>query len=85
MLEEPGSWYNLALISDGGGHTDTYSMVLTGLDMDAEYEVRLRTMNRQGWSGLSGSFTFSTAGKGHHHTMEAYTLSVLTCRFHLPA
>jgi len=65
IVGEPGSWNNLALISDGGaqtGHSDTYSMVLTGLNKDAEYEVRLRTMNRQGWSGLSDSFTFTTAG-----------------------
>ena len=63
--EEPGSWNNLALISDGGGQdsSNTYSMVLTGLDMGAEYEVRLRAMNRQGWSGLSESFVFNTASK----------------------
>jgi hypothetical protein len=62
---EPGSWNNLALISDGGGHdsSDAYSMVLTGLDMGAEYEVRLRAMNRQGWSGLSESFIFNTASE----------------------
>jgi hypothetical protein len=63
--EEPGSWYNLALISDHGGHdsSNIYSMVLTGLDKGAEYEVRLRAMNRQGWSGLSESFIFNTASK----------------------
>ena len=64
-MDEPGSWYNLALISDGGGgrEGDSYSMVLTGLDMGAEYEVRLRAMNRQGWSPLSQSFIFNTASK----------------------
>ena len=63
--EEPGSWYNLALISDDGGHdsSNTYSMVLTGLDMGAEYEVRLRAMNRQGWSGLSESVIFYCASE----------------------
>ena len=63
--EEPGSWNNLALISDGGGHdsTEMYSMVLTGLVKGAEYEVRLRAMNRQGWSGLSASFIFKTASE----------------------
>ena len=61
-MEEPGSWYNLALISESDGDTDSYSMVLTGLDMGAEYEVRLRAMNRQGWSPLSESFIFTTAG-----------------------
>jgi len=66
--EEPGSWFNLALISDGGGpdSSSTYSMVLTGLDIGAEYEVRLRAMNRQGWSGLSESFLFNTASSSFH-------------------
>ena len=42
--------------------SDSYSMVLTGLDVGAQYEVRLRAMNRQGWSPLSESFIFNTAG-----------------------
>jgi hypothetical protein len=66
--EEPGSWNNLALISDGGGHdsTEMYSMVLTGLVKGEEYEVRLRAMNRQGWSVLSASFIFKTASKSSY-------------------
>jgi len=76
-LEEPGSWNNLALISDGRSqHSSTYSMVLTGLDKSAEYEVRLRTMNRQGWSGLSNSFTFTTAS----FTIQADNYSSLSGR-----
>ena len=65
MHEEPGSLYKLALISDGRGQdsSNTYSMVLTGLDMGAEYEVRLRAMNRQGWSAFSESFIFNTASE----------------------
>ena len=31
--------------------------------MGAQYEVRLRAMNRQGWSPLSESFIFNTAGE----------------------
>ena len=37
-------------------------MVLTGLETGAQYEVRLRAMNKQGWSSLSDSFYFTTAG-----------------------
>ena len=60
---DSGSWYNLALISENDDGSDSYSMVLTGLDKGGHYEVRLRAMNRQGWSPLSESFTFSTAGR----------------------
>merc|ERR1712113_1215263 len=60
--KEPGSWHNLALISEGGQQQDSYSMVLTGLEEEAQYELRLRAMNRQGWSGLSEPFHFRTAG-----------------------
>ena len=38
------SWYNLALISDSASYSgtgDTYHMLLTGLDTDCQYEVRL--------------------------------------------
>jgi len=63
---DPGSWYNLALISENEDGTDSYSMVLTGLDKGAQYEVRLRAMNRQGWSPLSESFIFSTADSSFH-------------------
>ena len=37
-------------------------MDLTGLVSDAEYEVRIRAMNRQGWSQLSNPFYFKTSG-----------------------
>ena len=59
---DPGSWYTLALISENDDGSDSYSMVLTGLDKGAQYEVWLRAMNRQGWSPLSESFIFSTTG-----------------------
>ena len=61
--DTPGSWYNLALISETDDGSDSFSMILTGLDMGAHYEVRLRAMNRQGWSPLSESFIFTTAGR----------------------
>ena len=70
---DPGSWYNLALISENEDGTDSYSMVLTGLDKGAQYEVRLRAMNRQGWSPLSESFIFSTAGKMGEGVFDNYT------------
>lgn len=62
------SWYNLALISDsasysGSGAGSGYHMMLTGLDTDAEYEVRLRAMNNHGWSQLSEPFLFSTSSE----------------------
>ena len=38
-------------------------MDLTGLLSDAEYEVRIRAMNKQGWSQLSQPFFFKTSGK----------------------
>ena len=62
------SWYNLALISDsasysGAGAGSGYHMMLTGLDTDCEYEVRLRAMNKHGWSQLSDPFIFSTASE----------------------
>ena len=38
-------------------------MDLTGLLSDAEYEVRIRAMNKQGWSQLSQPFYFKTSGK----------------------
>ncbi len=38
-------------------------MDLTGLQGDAEYEVRIRAMNHQGWSQLSDPFYFKTSGK----------------------
>lgn len=63
------SWYNLALISDSasysgsGGAGSGYHMMLTGLDTDAEYEVRLRAMNNHGWSQLSEPFIFSTSSE----------------------
>ncbi len=41
---------------------DTYSMELSGLTGDCEYEVRIRAMNSQGWSPLSSSFIFRTSG-----------------------
>jgi len=68
---EPGSWHNLALISEGGQQQDSYSMVLTGLEEEAEYELRLRAMNRQGWSGLSEPFHFRTAGPGGYMDIKA--------------
>ena len=37
-------------------------MDLTGLQGDAEYEVRIRAMNHQGWSQLSDPFYFKTSG-----------------------
>ena len=37
-------------------------MDLTGLLSDAEYEVRIRAMNKQGWSQLSQPFFFKTLG-----------------------
>ena len=37
-------------------------MDLTGLHADAEYEVRIRAMNHQGWSQLSDPFFFKTSG-----------------------
>ena len=60
------SWYNLALISDsasysGSGHS--YHMLLTGLDTDCQYEVRIRAMNSHGWSQLSEPFIFTTSSK----------------------
>jgi len=62
VSEEPGSWFNLALVSDATSDSQgSYSMALTGLEKGAEYEVRLRAMNRQGWSSLSDSFKFKMA------------------------
>ena len=73
------SWYNLALISDTAtysGNTNSYSMLLTQLDTDSQYEVRLRAMNKHGWSSLSEPFLFNTASElysdctdltSHHH------------------
>ena len=60
------SWYNLALISDSAsysGNTNSYSMLLTQLETDSQYEVRLRAMNKHGWSSLSEPFIFNTASK----------------------
>ena len=60
------SWYNLALISDTAtfsGHSNSYSMLLTQLETDSQYEVRLRAMNRHGWSSLSQPFLFTTASE----------------------
>lgn len=89
---EPGSWHNLALISDGGQEQGTYSMLLTALEREAEYEVRrklredhhhhvllqlrLRAMNRQGWSALSQPFRFQTAGLYRMHQDPKLTLAV---------
>jgi Fibronectin type III domain len=41
---------------------DEFSLDLSGLNPDSEYEVRIRAMNRQGWSQLSEPFFFTTAG-----------------------
>ena len=60
------SWYNLALISDTAsysGSTNSYSMLLTQLETDSQYEVRLRAMNKHGWSSLSEPFIFNTASE----------------------
>ena len=60
------SWYNLALISDSAsysGNTNSYSMLLTQLETDSQYEVRLRAMNKHGWSSLSEPFLFNTASE----------------------
>merc|ERR1719150_953861 len=60
------SWYNLALISDTAsysGSTNSYSMLLTQLETDSQYEVRLRAMNKHGWSSLSEPFIFNTASQ----------------------
>ena len=60
------SWYNLALISDTAtysGNTNSYSMLLTQLETDSQYEVRLRAMNKHGWSSLSEPFLFNTASE----------------------
>ena len=60
------SWYNLALISDTAtysGNTNSYSMLLTQLDTDSQYEVRLRAMSKHGWSSLSEPFLFNTASE----------------------
>ena len=37
--KEPGSWHNLALISEGGQQQDSYSMVLTGLQLGDNDDV----------------------------------------------
>ena len=37
-------------------------MELTGLLSDSLYEVRIRAMNKQGWSQLSQPFFFKTSG-----------------------
>ena len=76
-VSESGSWYNLALISETDDGSDSYSMVLTGLDMGAQYEVRLRAMNRQGWSPLSESFIFSTAGKHYGLSLKIHYICLI--------
>ena len=51
-------------------------MVLTGLEADSEYEVRLRAMNRHGWSQLSQPFVFYTSSKYstvHYSTLQYST------------
>ena len=60
---DTSSWYNLALISDTATFTNSYSMVLTQLETDSQYEVRLRAMNKHGWSSLSEPFIFNTASE----------------------
>jgi len=72
------SWYNLALISDsasysGSGHS--YSMLLTGLDKDCQYEVRLRAMNSHGWSQLSEPFIFTTSSQNKQELLSSSLLS----------
>jgi hypothetical protein len=42
---------------------DEFNLDLTGLTADSEYEVRIRAMNRQGWSQLSEPFLFRTTGR----------------------
>lgn len=74
------SWYNLALISDsasysGSGAGSGYHMMLTGLDTDAEYEVRLRAMNNHGWSQLSEPFLFSTSSQDKQELLSSSLLS----------
>ena len=43
-------------------------MLLTQLDTDSQYEVRLRAMNKHGWSSLSEPFLFNTASEYHRPT-----------------
>ncbi|XP_023336518.1 neural cell adhesion molecule 1 [Eurytemora carolleeae] len=63
VTEAEGTWHNLALITEKTRlFQDTYSMELSGLTGDCEYEVRIRAMNSQGWSPLSSSFIFRTSG-----------------------
>lgn len=72
------SWYNLALISDsasysGSGHS--YHMLLTGLDTDCQYEVRIRAMNSHGWSQLSEPFIFTTSSQNKQELLSSSLLS----------
>ncbi|XP_023328699.1 neuronal growth regulator 1 [Eurytemora carolleeae] len=80
--ESEGTWHNLALISDTGAQQgvekDEYKMDLTGLLSDAEYEVRIRAMNKQGWSQLSQPFFFKTSGSVFQLEIPLFTKRQLT-------
>ena len=72
---EPGSWHNLALISEGGRRQGTYSMVLTGLERAAEYEVRRR-------SGKLYKHSSSAETEGHEQTgMEPTLIAIHILHF----
>ena len=51
---------------------DEFRMDLTGLQGDAEYEVRIRAMNHQGWSQLSDPFLFKTSGRQIDRQLHSY-------------
>ena len=57
---------------------------MTGLDVGAQYEVRLRAMNRQGWSTLSESFIFNTAGEREGDFRKGINVSDIQRLFLLP-
>merc|ERR1711983_678789 len=72
------SWYNLALISESASYSGTgqsYHMLLTGLDTDCQYEVRLRAMNNHGWSQLSEPFIFTTSSEDKQELLSSSFLS----------
>jgi len=72
------SWYNLALISESASYSGTgqsYHMLLTGLDIDCQYEVRLRAMNKHGWSQLSEPFIFTTSSEDKQELLSSSFLS----------
>jgi len=82
LSESEGTWNNLALISDSaqsnGKHKDEFKMELTGLLSDSVYEVRIRAMNKQGWSQLSLPFFFRTSGKLYSMEVPLFTKRQLT-------